>query len=368
LNGHGICDGDHKPKGTMRMAETIDYQRRTLLVWLICLLLLSRCDSLLHTIYRHEHLRSIKGKGLQLFMMEESGAEFNESLHTLPRLFVVSRLGKNVEVTFTPQQAHYVTKVMRMGRKKTRAYLRVFDGVNGEWLAQVQTEQESDTERKRKRRDDFALKARCLRQLLPQDDNKMLPWLFFAPLKKPRVKIMLEKCTELGVGRFIPLITERTDPGSIRDCVENLDKLAVQTIEAAEQCERLTVPPLSTTFLPNDDVSWDLSTLLTKWSDTSFDNRHLLILRERTVDGAIPILSMLQNLNVNSMSVAFVVGPEGGWSPTEEALCDQYATNSDYIHCVSLGPLVLRAETASITAVSAFMLCQELYSELYSKQ
>jgi 16S rRNA (uracil1498-N3)-methyltransferase len=348
----------------MKMAERIALRRQALLLLLVCSLLLPHGHSWLQTMNRHEQLRPTALRGAQLFMTDDSNAASNESFHTLARLVVGSRLGENVQLTLTREQAHYVTNVMRIGRNKSRDCVRVFDGVNGEWLAQIQTEQdEESTQRKRRRRDDVIITARCLHQLRPQD-KEMLPWLFFAPIKKARVKIMLEKCTELGVGRFVPLLTERTDPGSIRDCIENLDKLAAQTIEAAEQCERLTVPPLTRTCLGNEEDPWDLKALLNKWSDT-FCDRHLLICRERTVDGSVPVLAMLQSLHGKSIapSVAFVVGPEGGWSPTEEALCDQYATLSDNIHCVSLGSLVLRAETSSITAISACMLCQELYSD-----
>jgi len=114
-----------------------------------------------------------------------------------------------------------------------------------------------------------------------------------------------------------------------------------------------------------EDV-WDLSTLLSEWSTReSFRDVHLLICRERTAGCSVPVLKLLENLcnNKTFSGVAFVVGPEGGWSPSEEALCDQYTLSSSNIHCVSLGSLVLRAETASIAAVGACALYQDLHKD-----
>lgn len=374
INGLLTHHDGHTTNGMIKMAERIVRNRQASLFLLVCSLWLPHGDSWLQTTHRHDQLRQTALRDAQFFMTETLNAASNESFHTLPRLFVGSRLGENVELTLTLEQAHYVTKVMRIGRNKSRDCVRVFDGVNGEWLAQIQTKQDEETTqlKKSRRAHHVITTARCLQQLRPQDKEK-LPWLFFAPIKKARVKIMLEKCTELGVGRFVPILTDWTDPGSIRDCIENLDKLAAQTTEAAEQCERLTVPPLTKTCLGNNDEEdpWNFESLLNKWSD-AFCDRHLLICRERTVDdgSSVPVLAMLQILAGESTapSVAFVVGPEGGWSPTEEALCDQYAAYSDSIHCVSLGSLVLRAETSSIAAISACMLCQELYSDNDAKQ
>jgi len=299
----------------------------------------------------------------------------DENFHTLPRLYVGPnvKLADGIRFTLAPDQAHYVTKVMRIGKKKSKNSARVFDGKNGEWLAQIQVEQDDDsTPKLRKRRDDATISAQCTRQLRPQNSNDNCsvsePWLFFAPIKKHRVKLMLEKCTEMGVGRFVPILTERADPSSVRDVTRDLDKLATQTIEASEQCERLTVPPLAETCVDHDrgDELWDLPKLLKEWSTLdTFRDKHLLICRERTADCSVPVLKLLQEVidDDTAISVALVVGPEGGWSTAEEELCDEYTTSSSNIHCVSLGSLVLRAETAAITAVSACMLYQELYND-----
>lgn len=298
----------------------------------------------------------------------------------LPRLYVGPnvKLNDGMQFALTPDQAHYVTRVMRIGKKRSReGSIRVFDGINGEWLAQILVEDDvsSTDKRKRRRRDDVdEVSARCTRQLRPQvceettNSNALsAPWLFFAPVKKQRIKTMLEKCTELGVGRFVPIVTERVDPSSVRDLQRDWKKLTMQTVEASEQCERLTVPPLSTTCLLESKCDsgdlWDLATLLTEWSTD--DARHLLICRERTAGCSVPVLKLLQSLcsDETVTGVAFAIGPEGGWSPAEEVLIEQCTSLSDNIHCVSLGSLVLRAETASITAVGAFMLCQEWYND-----
>lgn len=161
-------------------------------------------------------------------------------------------------------------------------------------------------------------------------------------------------------------MTERADPSSVRDVTRDLEKLTAQTVEASEQCERLTVPPLSICISDGKaEDPWDLPMLLKEWSSNeAFRDKHLLICRERTASGSVPVLNMLENLCTGDTStvIAFVVGSEGGWSLLEEALCDEYASSCDNIHCVSLGSLVLRAETAAIASITAYMLCRNLYS------
>jgi 16S rRNA (uracil1498-N3)-methyltransferase len=178
--------------------------------------------------------------------------------------------------------------------------------------------------------------------------------------------MLLEKCTELGVGLFIPILTEHVDPSSVRDLTRDMVKLQAQTVEASEQCERLTVPPLSTSFSEKEAKDpWTLSTLLNEWSTLDiFKEKQLLICRERTAPSSVPVLKLLEHLHTNDVltRVAFVVGPEGGWSTAEEELCDQYTSRCTNIHCVSLGSSILRAETAAIAAASAYMLREDAFN------
>ena len=297
----------------------------------------------------------------------------DQKITKLPRLLLRTgalRLVENGVVQLTDEQSHYVTKVMRLGgKRRSKSFLRVFNGVDGEWLAGLEVLQDGGASGRRNRR--VAVQARCIRQLRPQEAEEEGPWLFFAPIKKPRVKLLLEKGTELGASRFVPVITDRTDAGSMRDCSgeKNLDKLASQIVEASEQCERLTVPKLATQLhdVPGDDDDDDVlhtvsvADLLQQWQD--MDERHLLICRERSAETSLPVLDQLRSRQAKSttattasLRVGFLVGPEGGWSMEEESLMDEISRVSDLVHCVSLGSLVLRAETAAMVALSAFSL------------
>lgn len=315
---------------------------------------------------------------------------FNHSFHTLPRLYVggtttAPPLAPKVQIPLTPEQAHYVTKVMRMGTKKSRdSMIRIFDGTNGEWLAQIRVltsdgveanmkDKLSGNKRRRRQGEVMNVVAQCQRQLRSQPDSSALlgtqPWLFFAPIKKARVKLVLEKATELGVAQIMPILTERCDPASVRDCCLplNIEKLAIYTLEAAEQCERLTVPPVTlecgaaATTTDADKEPWNLKQLLKTWSLDSacYQNLHLLLCRERSARECLPLLKVLREQVCEQHDVAFVIGPEGGWSVDEQAMMDEYCHSNGNIHSVSLGSLVLRAETAAIAALGAYMLYKD---------
>jgi 16S rRNA (uracil1498-N3)-methyltransferase len=297
----------------------------------------------------------------------EDGHISQKKYTNLPRLYVGSlptnidsskpKLSQDVRLPLDSDQAHYVTKVMRIDGKK-KSLLRIFDGTSGEWLARI------DVEGSRNR---ITVHATCLEEyrIAAPDDG---PWLFFAPLQnKVRIKWLLEKCTELGASRFVPIQTDRT-VGILRD----MDKLALQLVEASEQCERLVLPTLSRQLSLNsaasddgeeeDDSLASLQDLLDTWESQNGEERQLLICRERS-SAALPVL---QHLMDHSAPVAFLVGPEGGWSVSEEELLNDAAAQSNHIYSVSLGSNVLRAETAAMTAMAAYALrpnSQEAASE-----
>ena len=273
---------------------------------------------------------------------------------SLPRLYIgplptcqslsTIALSVGTKIILSPAQAHYVTKVMRLGGKKqafNKNLIRIFDGSHGEWLSEVIVEDAMD--RKRKRQADESVSAKCLQQLRPQPISHLEPWLYLAPLKKVRIKMILEKCTELGVGGFTIIATDRTDPGSERDC-QDVEKLAMQIIEACEQCERLNIP----TLLPLAD-GITVKSLLDEFKESA---HNLLICRERS--NASPVLNVLEKLDKQHSRISFLVGPEGGWSQEEENIFDSYFSKS--ICGVSLGSSVLRAETAAMTVVAAYTL------------
>jgi 16S rRNA (uracil1498-N3)-methyltransferase len=290
----------------------------------------------------------------------EDGLISQKKYTNLPRLYVgplptsidapKSKLSQDVRLPLDSDQAHYVTKVMRIDGKK-KSLLRLFDGSSGEWLARINVEGS---------RNRITVHATCLEEYrtASPDDG---PWLFFAPLQnKARIKWLLEKCTELGASRFVPIQTERTVGTTMHD----MDKLALQLVEASEQCERLVLPTLSRHLSPNSTTSDDgeenddslasLQDLLDAWESQEGDDRQLLICRERS-SSALPVLQHLMD-PTNSAPVAFLVGPEGGWSVSEEKLLNDAAAQSKHVYSVSLGSNVLRAETAAMTAMAAYAL------------
>jgi 16S rRNA (uracil1498-N3)-methyltransferase len=183
------------------------------------------------------------------------------------------------------------------------------------------------------------------------------------------MKILVEKCTELGVHGFIPLRTSRT----VSTNIDKLDikKMRSQIIEASEQCERLSIPKLVinplASFLNNNNtqematlsevlLNWDTLNLLRSSNSTSIRNAVAVVCREReSGEYTRPITETLSELSHVRSDVFFLIGPEGGWSPEEESIFDN---NSDYpfIRSVSLvRGLVLRSETAAIVAAGAFL-------------
>ena len=325
----------------------------------------------------------------------------------LSRLYVggdpvrTSALCKGARVHLSADQSHYLSNVMRIfgkGKRNKRhgssgddenlaQCVRLFDGVNGEWLARVSAVDDDDADtdagrkmsRRRKRGAPSNLSAECLLQLRQQhrSNEEESPWLLFAPIKKHRAKFLVEKCTELGCCKFVPIITDRTDPAAVTGCIgahqsmDALEKLSVQALEASEQCERLSVPVVTPNIASTIEVleTWDVPTLLEKWctcdngDEDITANRRLLVCRERMPGNGI--LSRLANeggvlKNDKRKSVAFLVGPEGGWSEEEEKLFEQYAAqHHEIIQSVSLGDFVLRAETAAMTCIAAWNLSRE---------
>lgn len=319
-----------------------------------------------------------------------------------------SRLAENTIVTLSPEQTHYLTKVMRFLKKgksnsddvaNRKECVRVFNGRDGEWLAKVYAppQTDEDSRKRRRRRDEvILLEVECLVELRKQSINDDHPWIIFSPLKnQSRMKLMIEKCTELGVGAIILAKSDRMD-GTILSSLsvpsngsDNLDhvygtkvksreenvsveKLKLQAIEASEQSERLCIPSITTDFsfidvscnAPNDVFS--VKDIVELWRSglhqKNSESRKLLICRERGEESNT-VKPLLTALGENE-KVAFLIGPEGGWSPEEESLfdhvCQQESNKNSSIQCVSLGSSVLRAETACMMAVGACSLTHDL--------
>jgi 16S rRNA (uracil1498-N3)-methyltransferase len=242
-----------------------------------------------------------------------------------PRLYVAPDLREGLEIPIDADQAHYLTRVLRLA---VGAPIRVFNGRDGEFNAILSVFTKSTAQ--------LRLGARAR----PQQATPDL-WLMFAPLKKARTDFIVEKATELGASEIRPIFTERTDADTVRT-----DRLQRIAIEAAEQTERLDVPPV------REAMKFDQA--LTGWDDA----RILIYADEAGDDGgkpwggeagrAKPIADMLRS--PNSAKAAILIGPEGGFAPAER----KRLRSLPYVRPVGLGPRILRAETAAVAALAVY--------------
>ncbi|MEH6757945.1 MAG: 16S rRNA (uracil(1498)-N(3))-methyltransferase [Parasphingorhabdus sp.] len=233
-----------------------------------------------------------------------------------PRLYVDIELSENAEIRLDGSHAHYLLKVMRI---KEGQPVKLFDDQTGEYLAHV-----------------TMIGKRDLILLIDgktrERENSPDLWLLAAPIKRARYDWIAEKATELGVAKLIPVQTERTQNNPIK-----LDKLRAHMIEAAEQCERTAIPLL-------DDLI-KLDVLLKDWPE----DRHLFFADERiheTGEG-----SFRKALVAHDGPAAILIGPEGGFSDVENSLIRALPQSVP----VSLGPRILRADTAAVAAISVWM-------------
>ncbi len=222
------------------------------------------------------------------------------------RLFVPDALQSGVAVALSAAQAHYLASVMR--RAVGDAVL-LFNGRDGEFLARIAVI--------RRDRAELAVEQQSRAQA-PESDL----WLAFALLKRDATDLVVQKATELGVSRLLPVFTERTNAGRV-----NLDRLHAIATEAAEQSERLSVPEIA--------APARLGALLADWPL----GRPLFAAIERE---AAPAIRPMHG------PCAFLVGPEGGFAPAEVELLRR----QPFLQAVHLGPRILRAETAAIVGLA----------------
>jgi 16S rRNA (uracil1498-N3)-methyltransferase len=236
----------------------------------------------------------------------------------IPRLYVTEHLQKGARFAADERAAHYLMNVLRRGSGDP---VLLFNGRDGEYRGRIAEAQ--------KRR----LVLEALEQTRAQESEPDL-WLCFAPLKKDAVDFLVEKGTELGVGRFQPVLTQHTASNRI-----NQSRLTVVATEAAEQSERLTVPEVL------EPIS--LEAMRTGWPK----DRHLLVCAE--AGEAAPIAQALTSLTSDVSSpnkYAVLIGPEGGFQDDELDRLKKLP----FVTPVGLGPRILRAETAALAALSAF--------------
>lgn len=228
----------------------------------------------------------------------------------LPRLFVDSPLGPDQMVALNAGQAHYFKTVLR---RENGDPVRLFNGRNGEWLCTLQN---------LGKKSGVAVAAEQIKQ---QPAPAPGVHLYFAPVKKVRMDWLVEKAVELGATHLHPVITQNTEMREVND-----KRLRQQIFEAAEQCERLDMPVLCDT-------------------EKLYNLRH---------DG--PVLACLERGDTRPVAqrvpehgpVSILIGPEGGFTAAE---AEWIAAQKNWF-TVSLGPRILRCETAVCVALTACLL------------
>jgi len=230
-----------------------------------------------------------------------------------PRLFVEMTLAEGLRLPIEGGQAHYLGKVMRIAPNDA---VILCDDRTGEWVARVTQV------------DKRVVVVEVERQSRPREDVPDF-WLCAALLKKPNFDLVLEKATELGVAKVVPVVTRR--------CVaDKLNPERARTImtEAAEQCVRTALPALGETA--------KLEHMLRDWPD----GRTLFFADE---NGGMPVAKAFAQ--TGTAPAALLVGPEGGFDETERVLIRAHTAAV----AIALGPRILRGETASIAGTALWM-------------
>lgn len=233
---------------------------------------------------------------------------------SLPRLFVEVALAAGGTVALGREQTNYLLTVLRM---KAGEAVVLFNGRDGAWIARI-----ADDHRKGAT---LTVEVQSQHQTTPAD-----LWFGFAPLKTGRLDYLVQKATEMGAAVIQPVITRYTQVHRLKR-----EKLLANVIEAAEQCEVLSVPQVA------DEQP--LAELIEHWQRDQ-GLRRLVFCDESA--GAHSPLDTLRDLE--GLPIGVLVGPEGGFSDEERSLL----LAQDFVLPISLGPRILRADTAAVAALA----------------
>ncbi len=233
---------------------------------------------------------------------------------TLPRLYIEAPLMTGGTIELGRDHTNYLLTVLRM---KAADALVVFNGIDGAWMARIASDHR---------------KGATLEIVVQTQHQTEKPdlWFGFAPLKTARLDYLVQKATEMGAGVIQPVITRYTQVSRLKS-----EKLVANVIEAAEQCEVLSVPVVA------DEVS--LTDLLAHWQQQQGLRRLIFC------DESAPAHSPERQLrDIDGLPVGILIGPEGGFSDDERALL----LAQSFVIPISLGPRILRADTAGVAALA----------------
>ena len=227
------------------------------------------------------------------------------------RIFLSISLKKTEVFTIIEKQAHYLINVMRV---KVGSIILVFNGYEGEYKVEIINKKNN------------IISCKVVEKVRAQYYEPELN-LIFSLVKKDRIFNIIEKCTELGVTCFQPIVTERTQNFNY-----SFKKFGAYAIEASEQTRRLTIPKINPVQ--------NLSSLLNNWKR----NEIILLCNE---NNGIPVMKIRNKI---SKPVSILIGPEGGFSGDEL----EDFLNLEFIKSISLGPRILRSDTAAISMVASY--------------
>ncbi|PPR45057.1 MAG: Ribosomal RNA small subunit methyltransferase E [Alphaproteobacteria bacterium MarineAlpha5_Bin11] len=231
----------------------------------------------------------------------------------LKRFYTDQDLSQNIHVNFINNKHHYLKNVMRL---KSKDLIRLFNGKDGEWLVKIENIEKKSS-------------LLLVQEQLSRQKNSPDIWLIFSPVKKDRLNILVQKTTELGVKRFIPIKTQRTNIKNV-----NIINLKHNIIEASEQSERLDIPIVQELLNFGDFIN-------------SWPEDRCLLYCDESSPREISIISKILEIKKEFSKWSILIGSEGGFSSKERSLILKLKNS----YPVSLGKRVLRSDTAATAAL-----------------
>ncbi len=228
-----------------------------------------------------------------------------------PRLFVDAPLEAGEAVALERAQAHYLSHVLRLTPGDR---VLVFNGQDGEWSATLEGAG---------KRTSLFVGAKTREQSAAADFHYL-----FAPLKAARLDYMVQKAVEMGVSRLVAVLTRHGQVTRV-----NLDRMRANAIEAAEQCGILALPEIA------EPVA------LTRYL-AERDPARLLVFCDEDAAAANPAAALAKASAQNGLAV--LIGPEGGFAADERVAL----LSAPNVVRLSLGPRILRADTAAVAALA----------------
>jgi 16S rRNA (uracil1498-N3)-methyltransferase len=230
-----------------------------------------------------------------------------------PRLFIDAPLQAGARIALDRGQANYLLNVLRL---KAGESVLIFNGQDGEWRAEVEVEGRK------------AAGLVCVELTRKQGGAPDIIYAF-APLKHARLDYMVQKAVEMGAGVLQPILTRRTQASRV-----NLERMRSNAVEAAEQCGILSIPEVR----EEENLERFLKGL---------EKDRLVVFCDENAPVSNPV-EALAKLGNNQAGLVVIVGPEGGFTDQERALVAAH----ERCVCVSLGPRILRADTAAVAALA----------------